>query len=226
LLTLAVVNKSASVVGGRNNNAPPSASRNVSGYGKKSSRMKRFVLWILFFVYSFSSFGQKSKDSINLTSLTKLDIGFQGLGLTFERRLSDKIAIDLSFGAGGGYDVSEDGVGFEWNVLQPAFYLAVTPKYFYNRQRRLEKGKKTNFNSGNYVGLRLKYTTPSVASNDLLGSALLMNLHWGLQRAIGKRWTINTHVGGGYAQDLSSQFGTIYPSIDLKFSYILSKIRK
>jgi hypothetical protein len=31
LLTLALVNKSASVVGGRNNNAPPSASRNVIG---------------------------------------------------------------------------------------------------------------------------------------------------------------------------------------------------
>jgi hypothetical protein len=188
--------------------------------------MKRFVLWTLFFGSAFISFGQESKKNTKLTSLTKLDMGLQGLGFTFERRLIDKITLDLSLGAGGGYDVSEKGVGFEWSVLQPAFYFAIRPKYFYNRSKRFEKGKKPFLNSGNYFGLRLKYTTPSVASNDLLRSALLINLHWGLQRVIGKRWTINTHVGGGYAQDLSSQFGTVYPSFDFNFSYCLSKNKK
>jgi hypothetical protein len=48
LLTLAVVNKSASVVGGRNNNAPPSASRNVTcNFRTDSTRMKMTTIIIL-----------------------------------------------------------------------------------------------------------------------------------------------------------------------------------
>ena len=184
--------------------------------------MKRTLISILFTGLIFLAVGQNVSSNTSLKSLTKLDVGLQGVGFTYEPRLSNKLTIDLSVGAGGGYDVYEGGVGYEWNIIQPAFYFSVTPKFFYNRKKRLEKARSTKFNSGNYIGLRLKYTTPSVAPNDPLRDALLINLHWGLQRAIGKRWTFNTHIGGGYAQDLNSQFGTIYPALDFKFSYIIS----
>ena len=174
---------------------------------------------------SFFSAAKNEKNENDLEKLVKVDIGLQGVGFTFEPVLNRKTTIDLSFGAGGGYDVWESGVGYEWNILQPAFYFSVTPKYYYNRQKRNNEGKLSRLNSGNYMGLRVKFTTPSVAPNDALRESLLVNLHWGIQRAIAKRWTLNSHVGAGYAQDLSSQFGTVYPSIDFKFSYYLSKLK-
>jgi hypothetical protein len=51
---------------------------------------------------------------------------------------------------------------------------------------------------------------------------MLANLHWGIQRALGKHWAFNCHAGAGYALDIDYDFGTIYPAIDFKFSYVFS----
>jgi hypothetical protein len=99
----------------------------------------------------------------------------------------------------------------------------LTPKYFYNRTWRNNQGKTTLLNSGNYIGLRLKYVTPSDSQTDFTRNSILTNIHWGIQRAIGTNWTFNSHIGIGYAQDIDYNFGTIYPTIDFKVSYILIK---
>lgn len=185
--------------------------------------MKIFIVLIFFLSYTTLSFGQTSTGDNKLRNLSKLDIGVQGIGFTLESRLSNKATIDLSIGAGAGYDIAEGHIGYEWNFFQPAFYFSVTPKWYYNRKKHIETGKNSKYNSGNYIGLRLKYITAGSAPDDHERNTLLINLHWGLQRAIGNRWTLNAHIGGGYAQDLDYKFGTVYPSLDLKFSYILSK---
>lgn len=72
----------------------------------------------------------------------------------------------------------------------------------------------------------MKYATRSISQVTNIRDALLFNIHWGLQRWIGKRWTMNTHFGAGYAvdaTDLNNSGGTIYPALDLKFSYVLSR---
>ena len=78
-------------------------------------------------------------------------------------------------------------------------------------------------NSGNYIGFRTKISGPK----DLgyYNDALLTNIHWGLQRAMGERWLLNTHVGLGYGWNLSHDFsvGSPYPSIDFKISYVILK---
>ncbi|MGZ5191843.1 MAG: hypothetical protein ACXWCZ_12590 [Flavisolibacter sp.] len=58
---------------------------------------------------------------------------------------------------------------------------------------------------------------------------MLFNLHWGLQRPVGKRWTFNTHIGVGYATDatdLSNTGGTVYPAMDLRFAYVFGYGKK
>lgn len=132
------------------------------------------------------------------------------------------MSVDLSSGIGGGYNVSEDYIEYILNVFHPAFYFSATPKFYYDRNKRIEDGKQSNYNSGNYIGARVKYITSGIASKDRMRNSMLINLHWGMQRAVGLRWTINTHIGAGYAQDLNYKFGTVYPSAEIKFSYILS----
>jgi len=177
--------------------------------------------------HCFFSFGQDEKPDSKLSNLAKLELGGQGIGLGYEARLSNKMTVDMSAGIGGGYDIGE---GFmEINYARPAIYFSLTPKYFYNRQRRIDKGKETIFNAGNYFGLRFKYVG---ANNRGLyyfnnyRNSILVNLHWGIQRPLGMHWAFNAHFGAGYAQDIDYSFGTIYPAIDFKFSYIFSKSKK
>ena len=174
-------------------------------------------------LYSNLSIGQSNDSTTKLTSLTKIDLGFQGIGFTYEPRLSNKMTIDLSAGSGGGYDIAEGYMNYIFELRRPAFYFSVTPKYFFNRNRRSNQGKSTSLNSGNYIGLRLKYITPNDRRTDLTRNSVLTNIHWGIQRAIGNAWTLNSHVGIGYATDIDNNFGTIYPAIDVKLSYILTK---
>ncbi|MEO6721211.1 MAG: hypothetical protein ABIN67_12650 [Ferruginibacter sp.] len=183
--------------------------------------MRKYILILLILGQAPISFAQNPEDETGLKTLLKADIGLQGIGVTFEPRLGKKMTMDLSAGAGGGYSVWEGGIEYEINIFQPAFYFSITPKFFYNRQKRMKAGKVSQSNAGNYIGLRLKYATPSVAPNDALRETFLVNLHWGLQRALGKHWTLNAHAGAGYAQDIPSSFGTLYPALDVKFSYNL-----
>jgi hypothetical protein len=132
----------------------------------------------------------------------------------------------MATGVGGGYDIWTNSFNYNWDLLRPAVYVVVNPKLYYNRDKRLAKGKSISRNSGNYIGMAIKYTTPSIGESTVVYDALLFNLHWGLQRPVGKRWTFNIHVGAGYATDatdLSNAGGTVYPAMDLRFAYVFGK---
>ena len=180
--------------------------------------MRTLILLIILAAFQGTAVGQKTNSDSAVTNLTKLDIGPQGLGFSYEPKISSKLTTDLCIGVGGGYFIDKNS--FDYNLFQPAVYFSVTPKYFYNIHKRINNGKNTKFNSGNYFGLRIKYITPFSGNSDKARNSLLTNVHWGIQRAIGGNWLLNFHLGVGYATDLDYG-GTAYPSIDIKFAYVL-----
>jgi hypothetical protein len=187
--------------------------------------MRNFYLLILCFCFLNIMNGQTTKTVIKLI---KLDIGSQGAGLSYEPKVFNNFTIDLCAGVGGGYDI--DKSEFTYAVLKPALYLSLTPKYFYNIQRRISKGKNTQLNSANYFGIRVKYVTPFAPQIDpedpISTNAVLTNIHWGIQRAIGGHWLFNSQIGVGYGADIDCNCGMIYPAFDFKFAYIILKSRK
>ena len=116
-------------------------------------------------------------ESDELATLIKLDLDLQGVGVTFEPKLSNRITSELSLGMGGGDDIY-GGFTYEWALLRPAFYLSLTPKYNYGRKRRLERGKTVSLNAGSYIGFRLKYATSGVARYSPPQAVMLTNMHW------------------------------------------------
>lgn len=190
--------------------------------------MKTFLLAVMVLGLYTNIHAQATTDETRLRSLFKADLGIEGIGLTYEPRISNRFAIDVSAGTGGGYDIGEEGhFGYYWYFANPAFYFSLTPKYFYNRKKRLDKGKKLHFNSGNYIGLKLKYATPNSGQIfQLTRNSILVNAHWGIQRAMGNHFLFTMHLGAGYAQDIDYNFGTIYPAMDIKFSYIIASSKK
>ena len=181
--------------------------------------MKKFILLLFHIGITHFLFGQ----AMRLSSLVKVDFGLQGVGFSYEPGLANKLTMDVSAGAGGAYDVAESYFNYKLDLRKAALYFSLTPKYFYNRDARSLKGKSTLLNAGNYVGMRLKYVTPTDGQADLTRNTVLINLHWGIQRVIGNNWAINALAGIGYAQDIDYNFGTVYPAIDLKFSYVFPK---
>jgi len=179
--------------------------------------MRTLILLIILVVFLNTAFGQKTNINPAVTNLMKLDIGLQGVGFSYEPKISSKLTTDLCIGAGGGYLIDKNS--FDYNLLQPAAYFSLTPKYFYNIQKRINEGKNTKFNSGNYLGLRIKYITPFSGNSDKARNSVLTNVHWGIQRAIGGNWLLNFQLGVGYATDLKHG-GTVYPSLDIKFAYV------
>jgi len=185
--------------------------------------MKRFLLLLNLGLCAITLTAQSGAPVFPLTSLTKVDLSLAGAGISREMKLGNKLTFLVGAGMGGGYDVYEGGMGITWSVLSPAFYFNASPRMYYNRDKRAGNDKSTKFNSGNYVGLGMKYVTGNLNGDPAQRSSMLVNGHWGLQRHMGKKWVFDTHVGAGYAWDINSNFGTIYPSLELKFSYVLNK---
>jgi len=180
----------------------------------------KYLLVMLLTGFLNAAFGQKLKTDPVMVSLAKIDVGPQGVGVSYEPKISNKLTGDLCMGIGGGYSIDESD--FNYELLQPALYFSVTPKYFYNIQKRINNGKNTQLNSANYFGLRVKYVTPVSKNNDKIRNTVLTNIHWGIQRNVGGNWLLNFHLGVGYASDFKFG-GIIYPSVEIKFAYIFLK---
>lgn len=184
-----------------------------------------------------SSKVHKINDAVSgsfVSPLSKIDLGPQGVGVSFERRLGKKSIIDLSLGVGGGYAITGHQFKYKVDGLSgPEIYASVNPRLYYNSQNRLTKGKTIERNAGNYFGFRMKYVTDAVAENFVVWDAVLFNFHWGMQRPVGRRWIFNGHVGPGYGFAHSFIFGNrltglnhYYGSVELKLSYVFSRLNQ
>lgn len=185
--------------------------------------MKQFHLLLFISIITIRMSAQTGSGVFPLTPLTKIDLSPGGAGVSREMKLGNKLTFLAGAGMGGGYDVAEGRIAVTWSILSPAFYFNASPRLYYNREKRAGKQKDTKFNSGNYVGLGVKYVTSDIGDDPAQRSAMLVNGHWGLQRYMGRKWVFDTHLGAGYAWDTNNRFGTIYPSLELKFSYVLNK---
>jgi len=191
--------------------------------------MNKILLWVLSLSFFVATNAQTTK---TVSSLAKLDLGLQGIGFSYEPKVFNKFTIDLCAGVGGGYDVyaADDEIpsflnNYEYSFVKPALYLSLTPKYFYNIQERVNKGKNAQLNSANYIGIRVKYVTPLSEYDPYhpITTTILTNIHWGIQRAIGGHWLFNSQVGAGYAMSTDCNCGVIYPALDFKFAWVLGK---
>lgn len=200
--------------------------------------MKKIIL--LFLLMSvMNSYAQV----IAVRSMAKLEAGPGGFG--YEAKLARSITLDMNIGAGGNYEISNGSLNYIFANSQyqvPAVYVNFNPRFYYNLKKRAEKGRSIANNSANYIGAKLKLVSP--LESEYNTGATLVNVHWGLQRHIGRKWILNTHAGLGYSVALSRtssvyyengysssinnhpSSSVYYPSIDIKFAYILSKNKK
>ena len=153
-------------------------------------------------------------------------MGINGLDFSIEIPVTEKITIEPAIGFGPSYDFTDKDVGKEgwhWALLEPSVHTSIYGKFFYNRNKRMRKDRSLLFNSGNFIGAKVKYVSKPLTNDEYHGqtNTLIANLNWGGQRNIGSRWNYSYSVGLGYGRNLDYSYGTFYPAFDLKIAYVL-----
>lgn len=187
---------------------------------------KNKLLIFLFLFALLIKTGTVSSQSLQV--VPKVGLGINGLDFSIEIPVAEKITIEPAIGFGPSYDFSDKDaltkkMGWHWALLEPSVHTSIYGKFFYNRNKRMRKDRSLLFNSGNFIGAKVKYVSKPLTSDEYHGqtNTLIANLNWGGQRNIGSRWNYSYSIGLGYGRNLDYSYGTFYPAFDLKIAYVL-----
>lgn len=177
--------------------------------------MKKCLLAALLVANTTACFAQSTLENIG-----KVSLGLQGAEFSYELPLGKSLLLESAAGLGVGMEVDHNKSTYSFYLLDPVPFVSTELKWIYNREKREAKERSNANNAGDYVGLQTKYSFGH--PNSLaLNKALLTDIHWGLQRTLGTKFTLNTNIGLGYMYDFDTTYGNVAPVLRLKFGYRL-----
>lgn len=151
--------------------------------------MKRLLFSILFLT-TLVSFSQET------TTNSQFSLNLLAPSAEYELAVSDNSTVDMNLGIGFAYHKSSySGEAFG---IYPGFEAQY--RYYYNFEKRADKGKKASENSGNYIAGLASITggKPIIGdlqySNDYGG---FVGPAWGLQRVYNSGFKLNLNLGIG-----------------------------
>ena len=180
--------------------------------------MKIIITFYLLVLASFTY--AQNEDSTGLTKFGRLNIGVHGIEFSYELPISNKLVWENNLGIGLGMNTNGGMAHYYFALDRPTPFVKSELKFIYNRKKRISKERNIHNNSGNYIGFQAKY---SFGNNNVydLNESILTEIHWGLQKNLGKRFLFNTHVGFGYLWDFHNKTGQPSPTIGVRFGYKL-----
>lgn len=153
-------------------------------------------------------------------SVTGVQIGLFGTEFYNEAKLSDQFALrseaSLNPAIFGGSFYSKTGF-----IFYPE--ISLIPKYYYNLNRRLEKGKNIKNNSGNYLALDITYTPDwfviSNYDNIQMSNILTIIPTYGIRRNFAKNFNYEAKFGLGYGTNLDYKDSGAAINLSFKIGY-------
>lgn len=154
-------------------------------------------------------------------SVTGIQVGFFGAEFYNEARLSEHFTLrsqlELYPSIWGGDMYSKTGF-----ALAPA--ISLTPKFYYNLQKRKDAGRNTANNSGNYVSLKVEYVPNwfviSNTKNLTVSETISLVPTWGLRRNFAKHFNYEFKAGLGIGKILRTGYATqVVPDLSFKIGY-------
>ncbi len=165
-------------------------------------KLRSFAIAMAFFLAA-PLFAQEGTVEKSVISIQAGPIGFWG---NYEARLGNKWALR----AEGGFDLwfyntYFDGKG---NFLAPS--VSIEPRWYYNIEKRHNKGKNTQKNSANFVTVAVEYFPdafviggkPSYIS---VPNQISVIPKWGMRRMIGSHFNYELGAGLGFVSYLSDK---------------------
>lgn len=155
-------------------------------------------------------------------------INFINPGVEYEWAIGKQqtLGFNLGVGYGGSYPNLDVGGsnGFIY-IISPFFDLQF--KQFYNRKKRLQKGRPINYNSGNFISARLLARGASIADNVTRtdNKDFAIGPTWGFQRNYGKMHLL-FDIGPYYYFDTKGNNGFFPLIFQINIGFNLSRINK
>lgn len=162
-------------------------------------------------------------------ALYSIEAGLLGIWASSEIRISNEFVFRPEIGFDGGFGIGSSTQGkFLW-ILSPT--ISAESRWYYNLQRRSDKGKKIAKNTANFLSLQLGYDpdwfTISNADSRIIESGNV-NLKWGIRRVWGKHFTYEMGAGVGFVQKLDNPYigpdpnsSNFYPVLFFRLGYTL-----
>ncbi|SHG93921.1 hypothetical protein [Winogradskyella jejuensis] len=159
--------------------------------------MKKILLSITFcsiFLWSNSQSASVEK------SVFGIQTGFLGIWAHNESKLSNQFALRTELGLDAG--ILSNGP----NDFGLAFVAAITlePRWYYNFDRRVDRNKRIDGNSGNFISIKTTYHPDwfVINNNDninLIGDLSIIPTY-GIRRHVGKHFNYEAGFGIGYVR--------------------------
>ena len=162
--------------------------------------MKHVLLIVLISCLYINGFSQEKVQSASVeSSVFGIQTGIAGLWVHGEFKLTNKFALRAELGLDLGIwennYTNETGIG-----LIPV--ITLEPRFYYNLNKRLNKGKRIDGNSGNFIALKTSYNSDLffIASNEDLNleTDFMIIPTWGIRRSLGKHFNYEAGFGLGY----------------------------
>lgn len=150
-------------------------------------------------------------------------VNFLNPGVEYELPVMKNSTISANVGVGYGAshpNLTPYASGWLY-MLAP--YVDLQCKYLYNIQRRAQNGKNTEYNSANYIGLRMLSRGKALKSNFTRTRDFDVALGpvWGLQRAYGK-FHLLFSAGPIYYADMAGNSGFFPVMLELNLGFNLN----
>ena len=150
------------------------------------------------FLLSSSLFAQEKA-----TDLFNANISVIGIGIQYEKALSDNFTAVGSLDYMGGFRYSySDFYGSDFDYILTTS-LSLEGRYYYNFDRRIDKGRNTKNNSGNYIALKGNFIPDWLTASN--GDRLNVNpqgsltVNYGLKRSFAQNFFYEFYTGLGLA---------------------------
>lgn len=182
--------------------------------------MKKYFILLCLFIYSIISYSQVRQASLTESTMG-LQIGTFGVWIYNEAKISNSLALRADIGIDG-YLATVNS-----DVLKPYIIpsVSIEPRWYYNLKQRVRKGRRIDSNSGDFVSLIAKINPNVFVFPKNIDSPHMFSLipTWGLRRAIGRNFNLETSLGAGYRVAFSPSTKTtkefIY-YINLRFGFV------
>lgn len=182
---------------------------------------KTILLFTAFLTIPFLGFSQSTNKTPSVEkSFFGIQAGLFGAFVYNESKLSNNIAlrteVGMLMGLWGGTAFPKTGI-----VFTPT--ISIEPRYYYNLERRVKKGKNITTNSANYFSLKTNYNPDffviSNYDNVKVNSHITVVPKWGLRRSIGSNFDFEISTGLGYTYDFEVKEGRGYIDLGARIGY-------
>jgi len=149
-----------------------------------------------------------AQEAVVEKSITGVQTGIIGIWINNELGLTKEIALRTEIGLDAGL---MSGTYIDGTIFLLAPVITAEPRWYYNLDNRQKKGKSTQNNSGNFLGLNLSFHPDWFILSNVNDLSVMNQItiipKWGIKRSIGQHFNYEAAIGLGYRHIFKKEYG-------------------